>query len=197
MSKAYQFLQLMSTEYSRNACMCLFKEVPVDYFHCMCKKPVWEVRQANNCILRSTPHHCWPWCPPTFPAQQLWGTEMRRQAVCSLHSCPQWGRQEMPASSQEGLLRWDFPIYFINARRPDTGGDKRSRLQVLIICQASGPHIHGHFLLDRCRPKFSLVPNRKVSPTENHDHPPLSVLARKLLQIACWILSRSGIFCLG
>ena len=39
----------------------------------------------------------------------------------------------MPASSQESLLRWDFPIYFMKARRPDTGGDKHSRLQVLIV----------------------------------------------------------------
>lgn len=60
--------------------------------------------------------------------------------MCSLHPCPLWGRQEMPASSQESLLRWDFPIYFIEARRPDTGGDKHSRLLALIITGSWAPH---------------------------------------------------------
>lgn len=187
----------MSAEYSCNVCMCLFKKVPVDCFYFMGNKPVWKVRQA---ITVSSPRtrtiadlgaH-----PPSLPSSDE-GAERRSPVTCSLHSCPQWGGQEMPASSQEGLLRWDFPIYFLNARRPDTGGDKRSRLQVLIICQAPGPHSHGQLLLETCRPKFSLVPNREVSPTENHDHLPLSFLARKPLQIPCWTLTRRGIFCLG
>lgn len=47
------------------------------------------------------------------------------------------GRKCQPP--QESLLWGDFPIYFINARRPDTGKDKHSRLQCLSSGQLLGP----------------------------------------------------------
>lgn len=140
-------------------CVCVFKHVMMGGFfsYFMCQKTVWKVYQENNDLLRSNSHPSWSrWVPslpappprlprpPTAAAGLKWGN--LTSAACSLHSCPQWGRQEMPASSQESLLWWDFPIYFINARRPDTAGDKHSRLQMLIISQGSGPHSHDQFL---------------------------------------------------
>lgn len=70
------------------------------------------------------------------------------------------GRKCQPP--QESLLRGDFPIYFINARRPDTGEDKRSRLQVLAYHLAGfwAPQ-PGLVSLLEIQTKWKGVPNRK------------------------------------
>lgn len=151
----------------------------------VCKKAVWKVCLENNYLFALTHSIADLGGCPGFLPQKLWRSwneKAQVSTVCSLHSCPQWGRQEMPASSQESLLWWDFPIYFINARRPDTGGDKDSRLQVLIISQSSGPTTMTSFS-SRCSAKVSLFPNWKNSPSEEYDQPTLSVLAKKPLQI--------------
>lgn len=84
----------------------------------------WNLMKGGRC------------CP--FPTQHVAGRDLGRGHACPLAG-PQWARQEMPAFSQESLLRWDFPIYFINVRRPDTGRDKHVRLPVLISQAARGP----------------------------------------------------------
>lgn len=115
--------------------------------------------------------------------------------MCTLHPCPRWGRQEMPASSQESLLRWDFPIYFMKARRPDTGGDKHSRLQVLIVSGSWALQLWPASLLDmqakiQFGSKSKGLPNWK---TVIITHPCQPLQGNEVRWTTCWIFTMGGI----
>lgn len=94
--------------------MCVFKHVTMGVsFLILCVRKLYEksVRKAMASLAQThTTADLWvgTFFPTPYPNSpellQGWNGKTWTWAVCSLHSCPQWGRQEMPASSQESLL---------------------------------------------------------------------------------------------